>query len=176
VPLPALGDTARAPSAADALLIACMHRVAHHADRIELLWLWDVHLLLRALDGEATDGFVAAAGRGRMTAVCARGIDLAGGLFGTPGAAAIAERLHAARCGAEPSADFIGGLSTFAIVRTDLLGLPNWRARARMAAEHVFPSRAYMRARYPRWPAAMLPLAYADRVVRGAPAWVRRSR
>jgi hypothetical protein len=30
-----------------------------------------------------------------------------------------------------------------------------------------------MRERYPRWPAALLPLAYVDRIVRGAPKWFR---
>ncbi len=47
IPVPGLGPHARTLGLADALLLACLHRVAHHADEIQLLWLWDVHLLIQ---------------------------------------------------------------------------------------------------------------------------------
>jgi len=41
----ALGPTARTLSTPDALFLACLHRVAHHQDAMDLVWLWDIHLL-----------------------------------------------------------------------------------------------------------------------------------
>jgi integrase len=76
----------------------------------------------------------------------------------------------------EPSARFIGGIRRVSVLREDLAALPDWRAKARLVAEHLFPSLDYMRAQYPRWPSAVLPFAYADRIARGAPYWFRRSK
>src|SRR5471032_180999 len=42
VAVPALGLHARTLAPADSLLLACLHRVAHHQDRVDLLWLWDI--------------------------------------------------------------------------------------------------------------------------------------
>ena len=36
----------------DALFVACVHRVAHHDDAIDLLWLWDIHLLASRLSAD----------------------------------------------------------------------------------------------------------------------------
>ena len=46
--------------------------------------------------------------------------------------------------------------------------------RLQLIREHLFPQRAYVRASYDRWPEILLPLAYLDRIVRGAPKWFRR--
>ena len=51
VPIPALGPHAQGLGSVHALLLACMHRVAHlpegNADR--LIWLYDIHLLAQHL-------------------------------------------------------------------------------------------------------------------------------
>ena len=59
------------------------------------------------------------------------------------------------------------------VVRADLAAT-GWRNRARLAREHLFPPREYMRAIYSRWPAVLLPVAYLDRIVRGTPKWFQR--
>jgi hypothetical protein len=69
LPLPALGERAWTLSEADALLLACVHRVAHHGDRVELRWLQDIDLLVRRLDGNGRAHFVAAAQRSKTRAV-----------------------------------------------------------------------------------------------------------
>ena len=49
-PVPALGAWARGPSTVHALVIACLHRVAHHHDEAEQFkWLYDIHLLASEL-------------------------------------------------------------------------------------------------------------------------------
>ena len=172
VSVPALGRAALAPSAVDALFLACIHRVAHHDDAIDLLWLWDIHLLTSRLGDDERATFVALAARTAMTAVSHRGIACAAQLFDSPGSAALLALLHPDAD--EPSATFLGGARRATVFASDFTSLPTWRARVRLAAEHLFPSRAYMRTRYSAWPPFLVPLAYVDRIVRGAPKWFRR--
>jgi hypothetical protein len=174
VQIHALGEAARAACPTDALLLACVHRVAHHQDDNDLLWLWDIHLLAGRLSDEESRAFVALARRTAMTGVCRRGIELAGDLFRTSAAPALMSLLTS-EDGDEPSARFLGGLPQATVLREDLSALPSWRARARLIAEHLFPSAAYMRSRYPRCPPILLPFAYAARIALGAPKWLRRS-
>ena len=109
-----------------------------------------------------------------MRAICARGLRLADELFATPGAAEMAGRLDA-RHGAkpEPSSRFLTGVRTISVLRSDLASL-SWSDRVRLTRDHMCPSMAYMRSRYPRWPPALLPFAYLFRVAHGAPKWFRR--
>ena len=175
--VPHLGRHAKTLGQVDALFLACLHRVAHHADAVELLWLWDIHLLVERLTSEDAEEFVALARRTGMTAVCARGLQLAHECFDTAHSADIAARLHHAGEGmtanAEPSSKFLGGVRPITILETDLSTLP-WRDRLRLLGEHLFPSRAYMRARYPLCPPVLLPFAYVGRIARGAPKWLKR--
>ena len=68
-----------------------------------------------------------------------------------------------------------GGLRQVDLLRGDLSTLVGWRARLGLLSGHLFPNVAYMRSRYPRWPAAALPVAYIHRIVRGIPKWFRRA-
>ena len=172
MPVAALGTHALTLSRVDALFVACIHRVAHHQDAIDLLWLWDIHLLASRLSAEERVQLLGLAARASMRAVCARGLELASAQFRTEGAAELIAALRAER--PEPSARFLGGLRLVDLVRTDLRALEGWRARVTLVGEHLFPSAAYMQSAYPRCPAAVLPLAYVHRIVRGAPKWFRR--
>jgi hypothetical protein len=176
VPVATLGSHARTLSAPDALFVACLHRVAHHQDVVDLLWLWDIHLLASRLSDEERSRFASLAARASMRAVCARGLDLASLRFRTAGAADLIAALRPPPGERpEPSARFLGGLRQIDVLRTDLTALGRWRPGLALVAEHLFPPAAYMRSIYPRCPAAALPLAYIFRIVRGAPKWFRRS-
>jgi hypothetical protein len=176
IALSALGSSARTISIPDAMLLACLHRLAHHDDAVHLLWLWDIHLLIETMTAAEREQFVELAGDALMTAVCRRGVALAAEWFGSSRAAAIDEALRLRGRAAEPSASFVGGLAPVGVLRTDLASLGSWRARAALLAEHLFPSAAYVRSIYPRVPAMLLPLAYAIRIVRGIPKWIRSPR
>jgi hypothetical protein len=176
VPVPILAGHARTLSCDHALLAACVHRVAHHGDAIDLLWLWDIHLLASRLSVDEAAGWIDLVERKRMRAVCARGLALAAERFHTPGAAALVGGLEERPAAAEPSARFVGGgLNLLDLLYADFAATPAWRARITIVREHLVPSRSYMRSAYARWPAALLPLAYGYRILRGAPKWFRRS-
>ena len=119
--LPALGSAALGPSRADGLLIACMHRVAHHEDDIDLLWLWDVHLLVETLAEGERALFAQLAQRAAMTAVCRRGIGLCADLFGTRSARDVLDRLTPSA--PERSERFVGGVRPVAVFASDLAAI-----------------------------------------------------
>lgn len=175
VRLPALGGEAFGPSSVHALLIACIHRVAHHGDTGDLLWLLDVQLLAIGLSSEERKEFSSLATAKRMRAVCARSLGLAQQVFGGLDSGWLESLSSPADDHAtEPSAAFIGGgLRPVDILASDLAET-EWRSRAQLLREHLFPSASYMRARFSRWPAVLLPIAYAVRIVTGAPRWLRR--
>jgi len=172
IDIPALGGHARTLGHADALFLACVHRIAHHGGEVRLLWLWDVHLLIQRLSRSDRELFRWLTQRESMCAVCSSTIELSGHFFGTPGARELVDELRdRAQACDEPPDRLISDSRLVNVLRSDLAILPGWRARASLLAEHLFPSRAYMRSVYPAWPAVLLPLAYGYRIVRGAPKW-----
>lgn len=175
VRVPDLGPHAWAPSPSHALLIACIHRVAHHDDTRHLLWLFDVHLLARSLSSREVDAFTALATATRMRAVCASTLRLSQDAFGGINQDWIAELSRDIGVN-EPSRAFVGGgLRLAEILLSDVTATPGWTGRLRLLREHLVPRLSYMRARYPAWPAALLPAAYVYRALCGAPRWLRRA-
>jgi hypothetical protein len=175
-PLPRLGPHARALCPAHALLLACVHRVAHHQDAPDVLWLWDLRLLVSTMSASDLARFQDLAVRGRVAAVCAGSVTRAAERFDDDALRDVARVLRLRANGhSEPSAAFVGGgFRQIDLLLSDLKSLHSWRARVGLVREHVLPAPSYMRARYPRWPAALLPLAYAHRCASGAVKWIRR--
>jgi hypothetical protein len=173
IPIPALGPRAATLSIPDALLLACVHRVAHHRDVVEPRWLADIDRLVRRLDGEEGRLFVSEARRTATRQVCERGLTLAHARYGTP-IDALRSDFSAVPSVAEPSSAFIGGHHALADELLSDLRMAGWGTRAALLKEHLFPPLDYLRMRYPQWPAPLLPLAYAYRIAHGAPAWLRR--
>jgi hypothetical protein len=174
-PVTQLGGSARTLGTADALLLACIHRVAHHHDDQNLLWLWDIHLLNGMLTQLDVEALAERAARSDMRAVVARGLELARAKLGT----VIDPSLLATLCKGrvtEPSARFIGHHARHVeLVLGDLAAVPTTGERVRLVWEHLFPDLAYMRAKYPAWPRPLLSCAYLYRIACGAPKWFRRS-
>lgn len=175
VRLPDLGPDAWTLSPGHALALACIHRVAHHQDSENLLWLWDVHLLVSRLSDDESNAFVDLASRSATRAVCARGLTQAAQYFGTPGAEDLVARVQPREDRElEPSARFLGGgLRLVDLLRADLAATPRWHARLTLLREHLFPPVRYIRAAYAGWLTVFLPVAYAHRIIRGAPRWFR---
>jgi hypothetical protein len=172
-PIPRLGQ-ALGPSAAHALLLACVHRVAHHRNSDLLMWLHDIHLLAGSLDASERDEFVELARRKRVRAICADGLDKAQRQFATVHPPGWLDRLADAGGESEPSAAFLQpGVRRIDMLLWDLRALGGWARRLRLVRETVFPPAAYVRARY--GPDTPLVLAYLNRIVTGARSWFRPS-
>jgi putative nucleotidyltransferase-like protein len=172
VPLPRLGRDALGPSAPHSLVIACIHRVAHHRDSPHLLWLCDIARVADALDERGRRAFEQLVIRRQVRAVCAAGLRRAGDAFG--GAASDLARRVAPPPGtpSEPTAALLArNVRLVDVLTSDLRALDSWTKRLQLVREHVFPSREYMVARY----GAGRPLAwlYVQRIASGAPKWFR---
>ncbi|HUF24473.1 MAG TPA: nucleotidyltransferase family protein [Vicinamibacterales bacterium] len=171
LPLPGLHPAARGIAGADALVLACLHRLAHHPGEDRLVWDCDIRLLTQRLDE-------------RMTDVIARADAWEAG----PLVAYEVSRV-AARAGDVLPEDTARAVETLAaqpsrlaaFIREDrsrgddfmldwrALG---WRDRAALVRETFLPDAAFVRARSPsRLP---LPLLYIRRLAAGAAAWFRR--
>lgn len=172
VPLPALGPFARTVSDVHALLIACVHRVAHHSNSTSLLWMYDIDLVARALDEAAWNRVAALAAAKQIRQVCGHGLALAQRFFATPVPAHVSAALGASEP-IEPTAVYLrDDLRRVDILRSDLQAL-DWRGRARLLREHLFPSSAYMLRSYQQKQPLLLPALYMHRIIRGASHWFR---
>jgi hypothetical protein len=172
-PLPALGPTARGLSPVHALLLACLHRVAHHYDTDCLIWLYDIHLIASRFDPAEWRVFIALAGDRSVAGVCWQGLERARERFGTTWPAAVDASWPTER--PEPTAAYLAGKRRLAgHLWIDLRALPTWSARWRLVAEQLFPPARYMREVYAPASAAPLPILYTRRVLTGARKWLVR--
>jgi hypothetical protein len=176
----ALGDHAWSLGAVHALLLACVHRVAHHNDTGMLLWIHDIHLLASRLNQDQADEFGTLAAKKGVKSLCARGLALANLCFATRAPGSLLGALNTGE--SEPSAAYLGGrMRNVDVLLSDLHTLPDGRRRLQLLREHVFPPAKYMLQRYgladrrllPGFLPVLLPFLYADRVIRGMPRWFR---
>ncbi len=113
-----------------------------------------------------------------MLAVCLRSLRVAQACFGTPltsfpEAASALKEPEAELAAREDVAGYLTGPRRLVSqVCLDLRAL-GWRARWRLAREHLLPAPGYVRARDSA-SRLTLPFLYAYRVWRGAPRWLRR--
>jgi hypothetical protein len=173
--VPALGPMAWGPSAVHALLIACVHRVAHHADSDCLVWLYDIHLVGGRLQPREWMAFVELAADRGVAGICRVSLERAHARFPMSIPGNVLPRLeHLARVRGERTNMYLGARRRIAAVLDDLRLLPSWAARLRLLREHVFPPPLYMREVYAPSSGAPLPVLYVQRVARGARKWLAR--
>lgn len=167
------GHVMRVPSAVDALLIACVHRAAHHADAPDLIWLYDIHVIAARMTGGEWSRFVDLAAERQLATLCARGLSLAAAAFHIDIPDHVSGRLSAR---IEPSAILLKpGLRPIDRLAADLRSMGLRRA-TRLLREHLFPPVSYVRAKYDVSAGALLPAFYAYRIVAGASKWLRAIR
>ncbi|HEV7426594.1 MAG TPA: nucleotidyltransferase family protein [Thermoanaerobaculia bacterium] len=175
--VPRIAPNALAPSHVDALLLACIHRVAHHHDVERLIWLYDIHLLREAMSADEHARFWRLAADRRVVAICERSIELADEWF----AAAPHDRgsdwlTDSERDRDEPSAAFLDQGRTRGSVLTGEIKALSWRERFRRVCELALPPPAFVRQSFPSAPAAALPALYLWRGARGVLRLLRRVR
>jgi hypothetical protein len=176
VSLPALGDHARALDNVHALLLACMHRVAHHYDSDYLIWIYDIHLLASSLNRAEFEAFAQLAADAQLRAICLRGLELAHRCFGTalPQDVIEAQLAHVGDAPEEATARFAQpDLRRLDLLRSDLASLDR-RRRLQLLKELLFPSGEYMLQRYNLSIRALLPALYLHRAASGVVKFLRR--
>ncbi len=173
--VPRISAHALAPSHGDSLLLACLHRVAHHHDNERLIWLCDIHLLRERMSREEHAAFWRLAAERRLVTICERSIALAEDWFARTSHDRAADWLRDdERLRNEPSAAFLDRSRTRAALLSGDLKALTWRARMRRLRELAFPPAAFMRQSFPTAPVALLPVLYLWRGVRGVLRLFRR--
>lgn len=176
VAVPGLGPHARAPSPPLALVVACLHRTAHHGTAPRLLWLYDIHLLSAELCGGDWDLVVDRARSCGIAPVVSAGLEHATARLGTPVPPSVLDRLRAAASTTERDVlVFLEGTPPMIrVAMSDWRRIQGARARVRFIQEHLFPPAGYMRHRYGVSSRLALPFLYAHRAVTGAAKWLKR--
>ena len=176
IPVPALGVHAATVSRVDALLLALVHRAAHHPGSRDLLWIYDLHLLAEGMTTEEVERLADLVNSRGYNSIAREGMTLATECYGTRAAVTIMAALDdRPACGNAASAPDRGSSQTD-LLRHDLRALQGWPARCRLVREHLFPPPSYMRSKYGVHTNLLLPALYAWRVVAGAPKWLRRGK
>lgn len=175
IPLPRLGPHARGLAYADALLLACIHRVAHHHDNERLIWLVDIALLRDRMSAEEHRRFWRQAAEARVVGVCRRSIELADEWLSRPSAHRAEDFLSRDELTRdEPSQAFLDrGLTYGGEMLANFRALP-WRARAQRLWQLAFPPAAFLRQSFGTHNRLLLPWLYVRRGVRGVARLFRR--
>lgn len=175
-PRPQLGPDARGLGPVDALLIAGVHRIAHHFDDDRLIWSHDVHVLASGLSSAAWAQFAAEARRRSIEGACLRSLENARRLFDTDVPATVMAGLEqGSRHEAGNAPFFDRSVPHAARVWSDVQHVPSWRGRLRLMRQHAFPPARYMRDVYAPASPAPLWMLYLRRIVSGSRRWLSRS-
>jgi hypothetical protein len=172
-PLPKLGEHARSLSNVHALILACVHRVAHHQNSDLLIWLYDIRLLAAAMTQQEQAEFLEQARARRLRSICASGFAAAERQLGGEGLRDVLDGLRSGEGdAADPGAAFLRqDFRRIDILLSDLRAVRGWTRKVRLIREHLFPPPAFIRARYgSRTP---LVLGYVDRILGGIGKWFR---
>jgi hypothetical protein len=160
----------------DALQLACVHRVAHHGDRPELLWLMDIDLLAARLSDAEWRDLVEQAERNGLIGACALGLARATEWFGTRVPPDV-RTAFAAHSDETLDQTFLQAqIDPLGILASDWRATGSWSTRLRLVTAHVFPAPDYIRARYGVQRSIWLPFLYAHRAISGLSRWIAGSR
>ena len=166
VPLPKLSPHARGAGELHALLIACMHRVAHHHNSEDLIWLYDIHLLLQDRSESWLHDFQKLAEEKESVTICAEGIRLTQQKFGTQLPKNFS--LNGNMSAKEKTAAYLQVKPKLVSqITTEFWVLNSWKMRGQFLREHLFPPRAYMLKRYPAARSWNLLFFYLLRIANG---------
>jgi Uncharacterised nucleotidyltransferase len=177
VAVPPLGPHARTLAVVDALLLACVHRVAHHHDSERLIWLVDIALLRDRMGPEEHRRFWRMAADAGVVAVCSRSIELADAWMSRPARNRAADWLSPVELERdEPSKRFLDREITYGrVILADLRALAP-RDRIRRLWQLAFPPASFMRHNFPGHSTLSLPWLYLYRGTRGIGRLFRKGR
>ena len=177
IAIAALGSHARGLGAEHALLLACMHRLTHrqapyyvdgvaYYDSDRLIWLYDIHLLARAMTPNQWQRVIEVALEKGLQEICLDGLQAAANSLGSGVPAEVTRRLSLR------GSQRIKAVASFNVSpwRWELKGIwasRSWRAGLKMLAEHLYPPSFYMLSKYRLTNRKLLPFYYLRRAVEG---------
>jgi Uncharacterised nucleotidyltransferase len=175
VPLPTISGHARGLSHVDALLLACIHRVAHHHDSDRLIWLCDIAFLRDRMSGDEHREFWRLAAERRIVGICDKAVELADEWLSRPPRHRADDYLTENEIRRdEPSRAFMNRRITRGrVLAANLRALP-WRSRARRLWQLAFPPAAFMERSFGTRSRLALPWLYLYRGARGVARLFRR--
>jgi hypothetical protein len=160
--VPRLCPEARRFGDLHSVLISCVHRVAHHFDEENLLWLYDLHLLMKDKDAAWFQALDRLARDKQLANICLRGVELAQFWFGTRVPPDLLDGWQ--NVDREKATDFLSAKRRwFTDIWLDLKHLGSWRDRFKLLQEHAFPPAQYMLKKYNISNKWLLPAAYVLR-------------
>jgi len=170
VPIPALGSHARTGCGPHALVLACIHPVMHHGNQPRLLWMCDIHLLVRRLSHSELLRFAQLAVNKQMAAICKRQLSMATERCHTRLPSDVLEILTSSTVSEPASAYLRPHRRWHHELLWNIRALPRWRPRMRLLREVLFPSPRYMLDAYHLGSRSvvLLPALYAHRCAYGA--------
>jgi hypothetical protein len=173
VPLPGLAEDAFRLDHAAMLLHACTHSALHVSapyfvdgetyyggDR--LIWAYDVHLLVSALSDEGWDRFCDLADHAGVGATCLRALRRSHAALATEIPERVVGRLTLAR--RSRAGDYLEARQLKRAM-LDLRAMPSLPDKLHYVRARLFPSQAFMRAKYPRMARLPIALLHGRRIV-----------
>lgn len=177
-PAPFAGPHAWQADAIDSLLIACLHPVAHHLDRVLLMWWLDVARLAEAAPPDCLEAVRTRAVRAGVAGLVAHALGEARRwCYGTDPAAPALSAAFRQSLASAGSADASLALlnparGLLADAWSDLRALPTTRARLALAREHLLPPAAFMYTSYGTTRRWLLPVLHVRRLAGGGARWL----
>ena len=161
--LEALNHKVVVPSSVDSLLIACLHRLGHHASEERLIWLYDICLLANKLSQQDWHNLVIKAQKKHLCAIVADGLSSSQSLLQCQIPNQVLADLRQAND--EPSAIFTNrALPEWRYFMCDMMSMPSLTARLGFIRETLLPSPAYVRQ---QMGTRSTLVAYLRRLIRG---------
>lgn len=176
VPIEAMSPCGMGLCHEDALLHACLHRLAH-GDEENLIWLYDIHLLVESMTAIEFERFVNSAMEKRLGRTSRDAIAKAQLRFHTKlPSGELDDHFHPEKLLEEARSG--RSLTPGHRIRNyiaDIRGLGSVRETFAWVFEHAFPPPAYMRERYGASSSAWLPTLYIRRGLKGFASLLKRS-
>ena len=174
--IPSLSEYARTVSPVDSLLLACLHRVAHHKSTERLIWLYDIHLMADRMTESEFDEFWKRASQKKLKSICLDGLITAKSWFNTKFPEVQTDQQGGQRVydSIEPSAQYLhSDLRNLDLLLMNLRHHSGWD-KIQLLKENLFPPASYMLQHYNVSKRLLLPGLYLHRSITGAWKWFQK--
>lgn len=134
------------PSAVDSILLSCIHRLGHHTGDERLIWLYDIHILANILDEDSWEELCLLCEDKMIAAITLDALNVCKDLLNTDIPESAEKLLRELASRDEPSKLMLKRSTTqWQLFKQDLNSLDNYKLKAQLLKENLFPSSEYIR-------------------------------